>query len=187
MKGFQVFRNLATDEECQAIVDSIDRQEDDWLQNRWEVKKFEIPQSVIDKAQKCLGDEKIIASRVQTYLQGNSFAPHRDAIWYSIPVHGSAKQVCKRDRNLSMSILLNDEFEGGDLIIGGQNTHLKKGDGVMFSAMSLHWVNGILDGCRMSVAVWSGTWDFKEITKEEEMRLAKIQDDMDREFRNVNG
>ena len=31
----------------------------------------------------------------------------------------------------------------------------------------------------MSVAVWSGTWDFKEITKEE-MRLAKIQDDMDR-------
>ena len=59
MKGFQVFRNLATDEECQAIVDSIDRQEDDWLQNRWEVKKFEIPQSVIDKAQKCLGDEKL--------------------------------------------------------------------------------------------------------------------------------
>ena len=102
MKGFQVFRNLATDEECQAIVDSIDRQEDDWLQNRWEVKKFEIPQSVIDKAQKCLGDEKIIASRVQTYFQGNSFAPHRDAIWYSIPVHLSLIHISEpRDRTRS--------------------------------------------------------------------------------------
>ena len=176
MYGFKVFRNLATEEECQYVIDSIDRKEDDWLQNRWEVKKFDIPPSLVDKAQECLGNEKIIASRVQTYLPGNSFAPHRDAIYYTIPEHGVAKHVMKRDRNLSMSIVLNDDFEGGDLYIAGKNTHARKGDGVLFSAMALHWVTGVLSGCRMSVAVWSGTWDFKPITKEKEMELAKVQD-----------
>jgi len=174
--GFKVFRNLATEEECQYVIDSIDRKEDDWLQNRWEVKKFDIPPSLVDKAQDCLGNEKIIASRVQTYFPGNSFAPHRDAIYYTIPEHGVAKHVMKRDRNLSMSIILNDDFEGGDLYIAGKNTHARKGDGVLFSAMALHWVTGVLSGCRMSVAVWSGTWDFKPITKEKEMELSKVQD-----------
>lgn len=176
MYGFKVFRNLATEEECQYVIDSIDRKEDDWLQNRWEVKNFDVPPSLVDKAQECLGNEKIIASRVQTYFPGNSFAPHRDAIYYTIPEHGVAKHVMKRDRNLSMSIVLNDDFEGGNLYIAGKNTHARKGDGVLFSAMALHWVTGVLSGCRMSVAVWSGTWDFKPITKEKEMELSRVQD-----------
>lgn len=40
MFGFKVFKKLATDEECQHIIDSSDRKDDDWLQNRWEVKKI---------------------------------------------------------------------------------------------------------------------------------------------------
>jgi hypothetical protein len=55
MKGFKLFPGLATDEECQSIIDSCDRVPDDRLQNRWEIKSFTIPQTLRDKAQKCLG------------------------------------------------------------------------------------------------------------------------------------
>ena len=82
----------------------------------------------------------------------------------------------KRNRNLSISILLNDEFEGGDLIIEGENCHLEKRDAVLFSAMALHWVEGVWEGTRYAVAVWSGDWGFNEISKEEEKRQSALQD-----------
>ena len=178
MKGFKLFPGLATDEECQSIIDSCKRAPDDRLQNRWEIKEFEIPETLIEKAQECLGNEKIIAERVQCYFEGDSFSAHRDAIWLSMPKHGVAKEIWKRDRNLSMSIVLNDEYQGGDLIIEGERVPAKKGDGVLFSAMALHWVEGIWEGCRMSVAVWSGTWDFKKITPQEMREFCDKQDNL---------
>ena len=177
MKGFKLYKNFITDEECQQIIDSCKKKESDHLQNRYEIQEFEVPQAVLDKSQEILGDEKIIATRVQCYEVGQSFAPHRDAVWYSREgKETKGKTVMKRNRNLSISILLNDEFEGGDLIIEGENCHLEKGDAVLFSAMALHWVEGVWEGTRYAVAVWSGDWGFNEISKEEERRQSDAQD-----------
>ena len=72
--------------------------------------------------------------------------------------------------------MLNDEFEGGRLMIEGKDCGLQKGDAVLFSAMALHWVEGIWEGTRYAVAVWSGDWGFNEITKEEERYMSDAQD-----------
>lgn len=184
MKGFKVYKNFITDKECQQIIDSLNKQESDHLQNRYEIQDYDIPQSVLDKSQDILGDEKVIATRVQCYETGQNFDPHRDAIWYSMPKHGTAKEVWKRDRNLSISILLNDEFEGGELIIEGVDCKLEKGDAVMFSAMCLHWVQGVWEGTRYAVAVWSGTWGFEQITKEKEQELSFNADEHFKELLN---
>ena len=177
MKGFKLYKNFITDEECQQIIDSCKKKESDHLQNRYEIQEFEVPQAVLDKSQEILGDEKIIATRVQCYEVGQSFAPHRDAVWYSREgKETKGKTVMKRNRNLSISILLNDEFEGGNLIIEGKDCGLQKGDAVLFSAMALHWVEGVWEGTRYAVAVWSGDWGFNEISKEEERRQSDAQD-----------
>ncbi len=178
MKGFKLYKNFITDEECQEVIDSCNLvPERDHLQNRYEIQEFDVPQSVLDKSQKILGDEKIIATRIQCYEVGQSFAPHRDAVWYSRDGRETkGKTVMKRNRNLSISILLNDEFEGGRLMIEGKDCGLQKGDAVLFSAMALHWVEGIWEGTRYAVAVWSGDWGFNEITKEEERYMSDAQD-----------
>ena len=177
MKGFKIYKDFITDEECQQVIDSCNKKESDHLQNRYEIQEFEVPQTVLDKSQQILGDEKIIATRVQCYEVGQSFAPHRDAIWYSRDGQETkGHYAMKRNRNLSISILLNDEFEGGDLIIEGENCHLEKRDAVLFSAMALHWVEGVWEGTRYAVAVWSGDWGFNEISKEEEKRQSALQD-----------
>ena len=62
------------------------------------------------------------------------------------------------------------------LIIEGKNCHLEKRDAVLFSAMALHWVEGVWEGTRYAVAVWSGDWGFNEISKEEEKRQSALQD-----------
>ena len=42
--------------------------------------------------------------------------------------------------------------------------------------MALHWVEGVWEGTRYAVAVWSGDWGFNEISKEEEKRQSALQD-----------
>ena len=177
MKGFKLYKNFITDEECEAVIKSCNRKETDHLQNRYEIQEFDVPQSVLDKSQEILGEEKIIATRVQCYEVGQSFAPHRDAVWYSRDGQETkGHHVVKRNRNLSISILLNDDFEGGRLMIEGEDCKLEKGDAVLFSAMALHWVEGIWEGIRYAVAVWSGDWGFNEISKREERRQSELQD-----------
>ena len=53
MKGFKVYKNFITDKECQQIIDSLNKQESDYLQNRYEIQDYDIPQSVLDKSKYC--------------------------------------------------------------------------------------------------------------------------------------
>jgi hypothetical protein len=39
MKGYKVYKNFITDEECQQIIDSCNKQESDHLQNRYEIQE----------------------------------------------------------------------------------------------------------------------------------------------------
>ena len=83
VKGFKVYKNFITDTECQQIIDSLNKQESDHLQNRYEIQDYDIPQSVLDKSQKILGDEKIIATRVQCYETGQNRNWNQKCIWIS--------------------------------------------------------------------------------------------------------
>jgi hypothetical protein len=42
MKGYKVYKNFITDEECQQIIDSCNKQESDHLQNRYEIQELPV-------------------------------------------------------------------------------------------------------------------------------------------------
>ena len=92
----------------------------------------------------------MVSCAIQCYEPGDSFSPHRDYIWQTV----DGKENFKRDREQSMSILLNDEFEGGDLMVEYQKAHMNKGDATLFSARDLHWVTGIWEGKRYVLSAW---------------------------------
>ena len=119
------------------------------MQNRYEITEFTLPDSVKDKLKETLAPN-MVSCAIQFYEPGDSFSPHRDYIWQTV----DGKENWKRDREQSMSVLLNDEFEGGDLMIEYQKAHMNKGDATLFSAKDLHWVTGIWEGKRYVLSAW---------------------------------
>jgi PKHD-type hydroxylase len=63
-------------------------------------------------------------------------------------------------RKLSMTLLLNDDFEGGEfqLNLGNQNTPItlpaKKGRALLFPSFMCHTVTPVIKGIRKSLVVW---------------------------------
>jgi PKHD-type hydroxylase len=63
-------------------------------------------------------------------------------------------------RKLSLTLLLDDEFEGGEFQINGSNAHepivvpLHKGRAVLFPSFMIHRVTPITKGKRRSIVVW---------------------------------
>ena len=140
-------KNYLTDEECKYIIDSCKNKPR--LQNRYEITEFSLPDSVKDKLKETLAPN-MVSCAIQCYEPGDSFSPHRDYIWQTV----DGKENFKRDREQSMSILLNDEFEGGDLMVEYQKAHMNKGDATLFSARDLNWVTGIWEGKRYVLSAW---------------------------------
>ena len=54
----------------------------------------------------------------------------------------------------SLVLYLNDDFEGGDLMVKHEKAVMNKGDATLFTPQCLHWVTGILAGHRYVLAVW---------------------------------
>ena len=60
-------------------------------------------------------------------------------------------------RKLSMSCLLSDNFEGGELVMHfgkDEIVHMKKGDAVFFPSYYLHKVSPVTSGIRYSLVTW---------------------------------
>ena len=140
-------KNYLTDEECKYIIDSCKNKPR--KQNRYEITRFSLPKSVEKKLQETLAPNRVTGA-IQCYEPGDSFSPHRDYIW----VTDDGKESYARDREQSMSILLNDDFEGGDLMIEYKKAHMNKGDATLFSAKDLHWVTGVREGTRYVLSAW---------------------------------
>lgn len=65
--------------------------------------------------------------------------------------------VSNKVRKLSMSILLNDKFEGGEFeFINESKVNIKKGCAVIFPSWIPHRVNPVTKGVRYSLVVWHG-------------------------------
>lgn len=81
--------------------------------------------------------------RVNRYLSPTgAFPPHNDH---------SYKDASK----LALVQLLNDDFEGGDLTVGGVKLQLNAGDAVLFPAYAVHSVGPVLGGTRYTLTAWA--------------------------------
>ena len=54
-----------------------------------------------------------------------------------------------------MTVQLNDNFEGGEFYINGDNVELGKNDAVIFPSFLPHGVKPVLKGNRQSLIVWA--------------------------------
>lgn len=88
---------------------------------------------------------------------GDFYLPHNDSlgtkgttyIWPDNPV------IHNKTRKMSMSFLLNDDFEGGDLVIHhAAEKKLEKGEMIFFPSFLTHEVKPVTKGTRYSLVVW---------------------------------
>ena len=114
------------------IIDAVDARE--------ECTDFVIPKTVEVKLLNLVFPSRISCA-IQIYKPGTYFSPHRDQLRSKIRTH-------------SMSILLNNSFEGGELYIEGDPARLEKGDCALFSPEDLHYVEGVYEGKRLVLSAW---------------------------------
>jgi alkylated DNA repair dioxygenase AlkB len=57
-------------------------------------------------------------------------------------------------RRVSVSVGLNDDYEGGELVIEGRAIRLGAGDVVAFTSNLAHWVNPVTRGERIGIALF---------------------------------
>lgn len=56
--------------------------------------------------------------------------------------------------HITSILLLNDEFEGGELKVEGVDMKLKKGDLAIFYSSQKHWVERLINGTRYTLVTW---------------------------------
>ena len=96
--------------------------------------------------------------QITRYTKNGFYSWHRDGI-------GAHKEIISRGsvRKLSMSVILNDDFEGGDFEIYRLEEHcsvcrdtpkLKTGSIYIFPSVLEHRVSPVTKGTRYSLVIW---------------------------------
>jgi len=81
--------------------------------------------------------------------------------WHMDTFLDVAERPFKGMRKLSLSLLLNDDFEGGEFVINsGEEKNLttvplKKGSAIVFPSFLIHKVTPVTKGNRYSLVVWA--------------------------------
>ena len=98
------------------------------------------------------------------YREGSFFNFHRDGFGDHLSVYDTPNNefINGRVRKLSMSVILNDDFEGGNFEFASYNKEkciitpikAKRGDVIVFPSAMEHRVTPITKGMRYSLVVW---------------------------------
>jgi len=101
----------------------------------------------IDAAESC---------QVTRYTKGGFYSWHRDGIGSHREVHNEPnnKFLHNNTRKLSMSIILNDDFEGGNFEFSREQLELSKGSVIVFPSFIDHRVSPVTKGKRYSLVAW---------------------------------
>jgi predicted 2-oxoglutarate/Fe(II)-dependent dioxygenase YbiX len=99
----------------------------------------------VDLAQNFATNVNRINASIIRYDEGAAFGPHRD-----LEPHWSFS----KGRTVSYSVLLSDDFDGGEVIVDGQDVGLRRGDFVGFTATTWHEVRPVTAGQRFVLVVF---------------------------------
>ena len=94
--------------------------------------------------------------QITRYLKGEFYSEHVDGCidHSSIGDTPDNKFLNGKVRKLSMTINLNDDYEGGDLEINGETVQMKKGTIVFFPSFLKHQAKPVTKGIRYSLVAW---------------------------------
>ena len=95
--------------------------------------------------------------QIAKYEVGDHYKPHLDSIGTQ-----STRWIAKdnphlhnKTRKISMSLILNDDFEGGDLeLFGTPKPKQEKGSMIFFPSFLAHEVTPVTKGTRYSLVLW---------------------------------
>lgn len=101
------------------------------------------------------------AMQLARYNKDGHFKFHQDGNGFTRFDNGN-KFVHGKTRKLSMSIILNDEYEGGEFEFFGQQQVIgKRGTIIVFPSYMMHRVKPVTKGTRYSLVMWNCGYPFK--------------------------
>lgn len=181
MKRYRLF----TEDECKAIVDALNKEE--WHQGLASTKaatgtvkqnlEIRADQSEIAKgilvdirrrmADSPLAEESIVRDitipKFNKYANGGNYGNHADA--------GLMGNAIRTD--LACTLFLNDDYEGGELIIHGEPSFSfkeKPGYCLVYDCWRPHEVRPVTEGERICAITWLQSW-IREPEKREVIRM----------------
>lgn len=94
------------------------------------------------------------AMQIARYNKNGHYDFHQDGNGFTKFENGN-KFTHGKTRKLSMSIILNDDFEGGEFeFFGKEKVNSKRGTVIVFPSYKLHRVKPVTEGTRYSLVTW---------------------------------
>lgn len=152
---YKLIKDFLSDEHCKEILSLLPKQDDtipyineesktkigSWHRNQITDQRctLNIDNDILEKIKIYLpGTHNYVAERmyITKYDVGQQCTPHTDPV------------------DITIIILLSDEFEGGELFVKNRRVNLRKGDAIIFSDKETHFVSKITKGTRNALSVW---------------------------------
>ena len=139
-------------------VDESVRKSDIYFTNeQW---LYDLVWPFMEKANKDSGWNYEVSSaesfQITRYKKGEFYSEHIDGCIDHSSIYDAPenKFMDGKVRKLSMTINLNDEYEGGELEINGETVKMKKGTIVFFPSFLKHQAKSVTKGNRYSLVAW---------------------------------
>ena len=165
------FYEVLEADECRQIVETLN--ENEWqkgianskiptgkVKQNLELQYFDndvIKDLVTDVHQKVLDHPEIaddhlvrqvIVPKFNKYVNGGNYGPHADA----------GLMMGRIRTDVAMTLFLNDDYEGGELICGGLKFKGNPGTAVVYDCWRTHEVTPVTKGERICAITWMQSW-----------------------------
>jgi len=94
------------------------------------------------------------AIQITRYKKGGHYDFHRDGNGFTKTVFNN--KIIGNPRKLSMSLILNEDYQGGEFEFFGEDNLIKEKTGtiIVFPSFSVHRVRSVIKGTRYSLVAW---------------------------------
>ncbi len=153
---------MAVENKANIILDDVRKSDIVWVNEQW---IFELLWPFITEANELAGWKyditAAVSGQVTRYTKGGFYTWHKDGIGSRNEVNNEPDNefLHGNTRKLSMSIVLNSDFEGGDFEISGLDDEnkfprLEEGSIIVFPSFMEHRVAPVTKGIRYSLITW---------------------------------
>lgn len=146
----QLFKNILPKESINEILMFLEKYSDEWERNhlvvpspsamrmKTDIKKFPVIEEFYKQHFSYLNLSLSKGNRIYftSYKENSKCLPHVDPC------------------NTTIIMVLKKALEGGELVVENKQFDLEEGDALVFDAKSMHSINPIIKGERLSLSIW---------------------------------
>ncbi len=94
---------------------------------------------------------RIVPPRFNRYRGGGAYGPHIDNAVFAIP---GQTEVVRSDLSATLFLSEPDEYDGGELVLGGERVKLPAGHLILYPSGAVHNVEPVTRGERLAAFFW---------------------------------